>query len=150
MVAQSGTNVLFFFDGVNPTINHRRKLRKYINSIFLAEKKELRAINYIFTSDNAVHKINKKHLNHDHYTDIITFRLSGNHEPINAEIYISIDRVRENAAQLNTSFSIELHRVMFHGALHLSGYNDKTKSQKLIMRKKENHYLSRYFGKRFT
>jgi probable rRNA maturation factor len=150
MVAQSGTNVLFFFDGVTPAINNRRKLKKYINSIFLAEKKELKVINYIFTSDNAIHKINKKHLNHDFYTDIITFKLSENNEPIVAEVYISFDRVRENAIQLNTSFSLELHRVMFHGVLHLTGYNDKTKGQKLIMRKKEDHYLSRYFGQRFT
>ena len=145
MVAQSGTNVLFFFDGINPTLNNRRKLKKFIDSIFFAEKRKLYAINYIFCGDTTIHKINKKYLKHDYYTDIITFRLSENGDPVVADVYISIDRVRENARQLNTNFRTELHRVLFHGALHLCGYNDKTKVERQIMTRKEAFYLDRYF-----
>lgn len=150
MVAQSGTNVLFFFDNVSATLNNRRKLKRFISSIFLSENKKFEAIHYVFTTDAALHQINTEYLNHDYYTDIITFRLSENKHPIVADIYISIDRVRENALQLNTSFRTELHRVIFHGALHLCGYKDNTKDQRLFMRRMEDHYLAKYFGKRFT
>lgn len=83
-------------------------------------------------------------MNHDFYTDIITFDLS-EAEDIIAEIYISIDRVRDNAKALRTSFKSEIHRVIFHGALHLCGFGDKTKGEKAEMREKEDFYLLKYF-----
>lgn len=92
-------------------------------------------------SDDHLLQINKKHLNHDYYTDIITFELSENNE-ISGDLYISTDRVLDNAKQLNITFHVELNRVIIHGILHLCGYKDKTKAQQKEMREKENYYLS--------
>lgn len=89
--------------------------------------------------------MNKQYLNHDFYTDIISFDLSEGSGTI-GEIYISIDRVRDNAVRFETSFRKELHRVMFHGAFHLCGYQDKSKSTQLIMRQKEDGALALYFN----
>ena len=89
-------------------------------------------------------EINRQFLTHDFYTDIITFDLSETNA-IQAEIYISVDRVRDNALKLGVSFKSELHRVIFHGVLHLCGYKDKTKGEKEKMRDKEEFYLARYF-----
>jgi rRNA maturation RNase YbeY len=88
-------------------------------------------------------EINQKYLEHDFYTDIITFDLSET-GAVRGEIYISIDRVRENARKLGVSFKSELHRVIFHGMLHLCGYNDKTKAEKEKIRAKEDQYLNKY------
>jgi probable rRNA maturation factor len=86
--------------------------------------------------------LNRQYLNHDTLTDILTFTLSGTASSIVAEIYISVERVRENAVSLKTDYQQELLRVMIHGILHLCGYSDHTPKQKTLMRKKENHYLS--------
>jgi rRNA maturation RNase YbeY len=89
-------------------------------------------------------EINKTYLSHNYHTDIITFDLSENTQDIQAEIYISIDRVRDNAKTLKTTVKEELHRVIFHGVLHLCGYKDKTKSSQAEMRKAEDYYLQKY------
>jgi rRNA maturation RNase YbeY len=136
--------IRFFFEGASPNINNRRKLKSFITSIFIREKKELEVINFIFTNDKTIHRINKKYLGHNFLTDIITFELSGKGAPVIAEIYISCDRVKENATIHKTRFNEELHRVVFHGILHLCGYRDKTSRQKRIMRAKESDYLSKY------
>jgi len=99
-------------------------------------------INYIFTSDQHLHKINLDYLNHDTYTDIITFDNSDDSNTIAADIFISIDRVKENAEILDTLFDEELHRVIIHGILHLTGYSDGSEEEKLSMRKKEEACLS--------
>ena len=91
-------------------------------------------------------KINKDFLQHDYYTDIITFELSEIPGVVNGEIYISLDRVKDNSIQIGTNYQSELLRVIFHGALHLCGYKDKKKSEILLMREKEDQYLS-LFGK---
>ena len=91
-------------------------------------------------------EINRQFLQHDFYTDIITFDLTSQNQPLMAEIYISIDRVRENAKLANESINRELHRVIFHGVLHLCGYKDKNKSQKNEMRRMEELCLGKYFG----
>jgi rRNA maturation RNase YbeY len=83
-------------------------------------------------------------LKHDFYTDVITFDLSSSKNQIEGEVYLSIDRIRSNAKQLGVSFKEELHRVIFHGALHLCGYKDKKKEEVIVMRSKENEYLKRY------
>lgn len=101
-------------------------------------------MNYIFCSDTRLLEINKKFLNHDYYTDIISFDFSEG-VSTQAEVYISIDRVKENARGLGVSFKSELHRVVFHGALHLCGYGDKTKKARETMRKKEDYYLLDFF-----
>ena len=128
------------------TLTERTTLKSFIEKLFKREKKQLLNLNYIFCSDDYLLEINKQYLKHDFYTDIITFGLSEPGEPISGEIYISIDRVRENAVQFKTSLKKEIHRVIFHGALHLCGYRDKKKEEELLMRKMEDKYLSLYFS----
>ena len=136
-----------FFYYVNFYLTDRTDLKQFIERLFKKEKKKINYINYIFCNDNQIIKINNRFLNHNYYTDIITFNLADKSEPISAEIYISIDRVRDNAKNLEIPFVAEIHRVMFHGALHLCGYNDKTKSDILKIRMKEDNYLKLYFKK---
>ena len=140
---KAGKRVCFFFENKKFSLQNKAVLKTFIESIFKKEKKKLSSINYIFCSDKRLLEINRQFLNHDFYTDIITFDLSES-DSTQAEIYISIDRVKDNAKSLGTSFKSELHRVIFHGALHLCGYKDKTWGEQLKMREKEDFYLSRY------
>ena len=128
------------------TLAERKKLRSFIEMLFKREKKSLNSLNYIFCSDKFLLDINRRFLKHDNYTDIITFNLSDKPKKIEGEIYISIDRVRDNAKKIRTSIKEELHRVIFHGALHLCGYNDKTTNGKKDMTSAENKYLKMYFS----
>lgn len=139
-------NIRFFFDGVKPTLGRRKELKQFLKFVFASEGIELASINFIFSTDKAVYAINKKFLGHDFFTDIVTFNLAGKGDPIVADIYISVDRVRDNAIRQREPFHVELHRVIFHGALHLCGYKDKLRSQTREMRRKEDHYLAEYFG----
>ena len=103
-------------------------------------------ISIIFCSDEYLLEINKQHLNHNYFTDIITFDLTPkNEKEITSELYISTDRVKHNAKDYNTTISNELHRVIFHGILHLCGFKDKSKKDTVLMRAKEQEYLSLYF-----
>ncbi len=122
----------------------KENLKIFIESIFKKEKNKIEEINYIFCSDEMLLQINQDFLQHDYYTDIITFDLSERNQPINGEIYISIDRVKDNAKIENTTFEQEMLRVIFHGALHLCGYKDKSTSDIQLMRAKENHYIQLY------
>ena len=106
-----------------------------------AKLREIGDITFVFCDDNYLHKINLEFLDHDTYTDIITFDYSVGKEII-SEIYVSTDRVEENAKKYKQTFENEIHRVMIHGVLHLCGYNDKLAEEREIMRDKENHYLS--------
>jgi len=116
---------------------------KWINQTITSEEKELGEINYIFCDDNYLYKINIEALNHDTLTDIISFDYCvGN--IVNGDIYLSIDRVRENATELNVDFGSELKRVMIHGILHYLGYKDKTDLEKELMRSKEDFYISKF------
>ena len=134
-----------FHSLVPVTIKNRRPLKLFINQLFKKEGKVLHSLNIIFCSDEYLLEINKQHLQHNFYTDIITFDLSEeNALSIIGELYISIDRVRENATSLSVNFSIELLRVIFHGALHLCGFKDKTKTDIKNMRDKEEEYLRLY------
>ncbi len=126
------------------TLKDRTRLRKFLLNLFKKEKEPLTELQYIFCSDDYLLAINKQYLGHDYYTDIITFDLSASDQPINAEIYISVDRVRENADEFGSSFKKELHRVIFHGALHLCGYKDKTPKESEKMREMEEKYLELY------
>lgn len=119
----------------------RRSVKSIIGILFKREKKKLAQLDYIFVSDKRLLEINREFLQHDDYTDIITFPLSDRGDPITGEIYISVDRVRENAARYGTAIKTELLRVIFHGALHLCGYGDKTAPQQRIMRQMEEKYL---------
>jgi rRNA maturation RNase YbeY len=122
-------------------------LKVFIESLFKKEKTPLAAINYIFCSDKYLLSINQQFLNHDYYTDIITFGLHDKGSPVVAEVYISTDRVKDNAKTHGTTYSKEMLRVLFHGALHLCGYKDKTKANIATMRAKEDEYLKRYMKK---
>jgi len=138
-------SIQFFFIANGVTLNERKRLKSFIDFIFKSEKRELLSLAYIFCSDDYLLKINKDFLNHDYYTDIITFNLSSSRGRVEGEVYISIDRVKENSADLNTSFQSELHRVIFHGALHLCGYKDKTTHEQKKMRMAEDKCLASYF-----
>jgi rRNA maturation RNase YbeY len=116
-------------------------VKSFIVSLFKKEKTKLSEINYIFCSDEMLLQINQDFLQHNYYTDIISFGLNEPGQPIEAEIYVSIDRVKDNAAQLKISYQEEMKRVLFHGALHLCGYKDKKKSEITLMRQKEDQYL---------
>ena len=124
---------------------NRTALKKLLLSLFKKEGFTIKAVNYIFCSDDYLLKINKVHLNHDTYTDIITFEYSECFEPVFSDIYISVERVRENSKVYNVFFTKELSRVILHGALHLCGYKDKSQKQIAEMRSKEELYLSKLF-----
>ena len=131
---------------VSFTLKNKRKLKSFLQYILEQEKGKEASLYYVFCSDEYLLDINRRYLDHDYYTDIITFDLSENNILIRGEVYISIERVKENARLNKVSFNHELHRVIFHGALHLAGQNDKTPKQSKQMRKMEDYYLSRYFG----
>ncbi len=126
-------------------LSRRKNLKSFLNALFKAEGYKIGNISYIFCSDKYLIKLNKKFLNHNTLTDIITFALSEPGNEVEAEIYISIERVKYNAKQFGVSYNNELHRVVFHGALHLCGYDDKTNDQKILMRSLEDKYLTKYF-----
>ena len=137
--------VQFFFLSTNVTLKERTRLKKFIPTIFKKHGKVLGTLNYIFCSDEYLLAINKNYLKHNYFTDIVTFDLSPKGSAIAGEIYISVDRVKENAQQLGVSSKEELHRVIFHGALHLCGFKDKLPQQRIKMRKAENDCLKNYF-----
>jgi probable rRNA maturation factor len=116
-------------------------VKDFIRLLFKKEKIALSSITYIFCSDEFLLKMNRDFLQHDYYTDIITFGLSDKGQPVEAEVYISLDRVKDNAQTIGTTIRNETLRVIFHGALHLCGYKDKKKSEITLMRAKEDEYL---------
>ncbi len=134
----------FFFPYRNFALIRRTKLKSFIRDIFKNENKTLVSLRYVFCTDAYLLEINRQYLQHDYYTDIITFEL-GEAGKIDGEIYISAERVKENAQLMHTSFNKELHRVIFHGVLHLCGYKDKLKNDKFEMRAKEDRLLQLYF-----
>lgn len=117
------------------------QFNSFISNILISEKKTEGDIVLIFCSDEYLLEINKKHLNHNYYTDIITFDYCVKNI-VSGDLYISIDRVKENAKTFNDSFINELTRVVIHGVLHLCGYNDKTEADQKNMRNLENKYLA--------
>lgn len=125
-------------------IKNKNLVKQFIAGIFQKEERGLKELNYVFCSDEYLLDINRRFLDHDYYTDIITFDLSEESGFVSGEIYISVDRVVENASELKTDKESELLRVLFHGALHLCGFRDKTKREIEQMRNKEDHYLRLY------
>lgn len=139
--------VKLFYNEVSFYLPGKTRLKQFIPAIFRAEtKRPLKELSYIFCTDAYLLEVNRQFLQHDDYTDIITFDLSEPGNGITGEIYISIDRVRDNAQEHNTSMKQELHRVIFHGALHLCGYKDKKPAEIKQMRNKEDHYINQYFA----
>lgn len=140
--------IYFFYQNVQPNLEKRQELKVFLQRLFEREKRQLLSLTYIFCTDDYLLSINKAYLNHNYFTDIITFDLTTNKkEGIIGEIYISWDRVKDNAVKMNCSFKEEVHRVIFHGALHLCGYKDKQTPDQARMRKAENQYLDLYFSK---
>jgi len=118
-------------------------LSSWLQQVAQGYDQEIESINYIYCSDNYLLQINQKYLKHDYFTDIITFdHRNSTVEPIEADIFISIDRVKENASHHDVNWTNELHRVMIHGLLHLLGLDDKTDKQKQLMRETEDACLS--------
>lgn len=134
-------SVRFYYADVRPIrVNKKRIVREFVGDLFSHEGKELKLLNYVFCSDSYLLIINKSFLKHNTFTDIISFDLSEGVETV-GEIYISLDRVKENSVIHSTAFWDELLRVILHGALHLCGYRDKKKSEITLMRQKEDYYL---------
>jgi probable rRNA maturation factor len=133
--------ISFFNEGINFTLPKKTQIKDWIKEIIKKDKKSCGVINYIFCNDSFLLEMNKTYLMHNTLTDIITFDNSEN-ENISGEIYISIERVRENSHLFSQSFADELNRVMIHGILHLLGNKDKSPLEKLSMRMKEDTCLS--------
>ncbi len=134
------------FNHLEPSrLKNAINLRLFILSIFAKEKKKLDSLNFIFCKDSYILYLNNQSLNHDFYTDILTYDLSTSNKII-SEIYISVERVAENSYTHNTTYQKELHRVIFHGVLHLCGYKDKSKKNIELMRSMEDYYLEKYFS----
>lgn len=137
--------VAFHIADTKITLRSRTALKLFLANLCKREGRSVSSLQYIFCSDAYLLPINQQFLQHDEYTDIITFDLSEHRSaPMVGEIYISVDRVRENAKAFQTTFTRELHRVIFHGALHLCGYKDKSKADQATMRQMEELYLKRY------
>ncbi len=132
----------FFCEDVEFIMNDETEVKQWIASIAMQEGGYIDNINYIFCSDDYLHKINLEYLAHDTLTDIITFDNSEEEGSLSADIFVSIDRVSENAKLYSKSEKNELHRVLIHGVLHLLGYMDKTKEEIEEMRTKEEYSLS--------
>lgn len=132
----------YFTEQIEFTPSNWQEIRKWITEVIEDKSFNLGTINYIFCSDEHLLSINQQYLDHDTYTDIITFDYTVG-KVLSGDIFISIDRIKENASLYNTTFEHELHRVIIHGILHLTGQKDKTDSQSKEMRSQEDHYLSK-------
>ena len=131
----------FFTEDISYVIKGKTALKKWVAHTIAAENYALEELNFILCSDNYLLEINKEYLQHDYFTDVITFDNADKPKTILGDIFISLDRVKENAKLNNVKIIDELCRVMIHGTLHLLGYVDKTKKDKLEMTARENHYL---------
>jgi rRNA maturation RNase YbeY len=117
------------------------RMQDWFNKVIVRETKRFGDICIIFCSDDYLLEINQQHLNHDYFTDIVTFDYTVDDE-VGGDLFISVDRIRDNAEQFGVSFEEELFRVCIHGVLHLCGYKDKSESEELLMREKENQALA--------
>ena len=132
--------IRFFSDGISFQPEGKRKISQWLKQVAVGEGKKIGSLCYIFVSDETILDINKKYLQHDYYTDIITFDNSIG-DTISGEMYISVDTVNSNAKDYHTEFRNELLRVMAHGVLHLCGYKDKTTKEQNEMRNAETRHL---------
>ncbi|MCX2472920.1 rRNA maturation RNase YbeY [Pedobacter sp. MC2016-05] len=134
--------ISFFTESVTYNLPQKLKVKKWIKATIEKEGFRLQELNFIFCSDEYLLGINQQYLNHDTYTDIITFDNSDEEKLIVSDIFISIERVKENAKTFKITEFDEVCRIMIHGTLHLLGYKDKGKAAKTLMTQKENEYLS--------
>ena len=133
--------ISFFSESVEFQLIDKTRYSQWISELIKQQGKNLGEISYIFCSDDYLHELNLAHLNHDTLTDIITFDYT-HAGIISGDLFISVDRVKENAASFQVDFLLEMKRVMAHGVLHLIGFNDKTTAEKKVMRKEEDKAIS--------
>lgn len=133
--------IQFFYENLPESVN--TKYTTWLKDIILSEDKKLGEINYIFCDDEYLLKVNQDYLQHDYYTDIITFDYVKG-KTISGEIFVSLQRISDNASTLSKNYEEELRRVLAHGVLHLCGYKDKTKEEEQLMRNKEDFYIAKY------
>jgi probable rRNA maturation factor len=138
--AQESPIISFHIEEIEFSLDHADDIISWIEQTLLKEQKQCNLIDFVICDDEYLLNINKEYLQHDYYTDIITFPL--NEDPIESNVFISIDRVKENAQLYKVKMEDELHRVIIHGVLHLIGYDDKSEDDKNRMRAKEDEYLS--------
>jgi len=134
-------SIIFFNEDVPLPKLKKRKLISWIKNVIQSEGMKVGEISFIFCSDNYLLEVNKKYLDHDYFTDIITFDYVEG-IVIQGDIFISVDRVKENSVTFKTRFEDEIHRILVHGILHLLGYKDKLKKDKSLMTSKEDLYLN--------
>ena len=134
--------VNFFTEDLTYTLKHKTKIRNWLLNAIIAEGYVLDELNFILCSDEYLLVMNKQYLDHDTYTDVITFDNAEEAKTITGDIFISVERTQENARSFKSNTFNELCRVMIHGTLHLLGYKDKSKADKNMMTKKEDHYLA--------
>lgn len=133
--------IQFFYENLPETVDQKYTL--WLKDIIISEGKKLGEINYIFCEDEYLLKVNQNYLQHDYYTDIITFDYVRG-KTISGEIFVSLQRISDNASALSKIYEEELRRVLAHGILHLCGYKDKTEAEEQEMRSKEDYYIARY------
>jgi probable rRNA maturation factor len=138
------TKINFFSEDTDFKVKEKTLLRQWINATIAQEGYKPGELNFIFCSDDYLLNINQEYLDHDTYTDIITFDNSEKEEEISGDIFISVQRVQENAAGLGVEEAEELRRVIIHGVLHLTGCQDKSPTDKALMTGKEDFYLAKY------
>ena len=129
-----------------PSFVSKRNLKEALKNLATEEGKVLKDLSIVFTDDEYLLEVNKQYLNHDYFTDVITFDYSSFPE-LSGDVMISLDRVKDNAQSLNQSFELEFYRVVFHGVLHLCGYKDKTEADTKLMRSKEDFYINRFVSR---
>lgn len=134
--------IRFYYQYPKFKLKQARKIKLWINSVAGGENKKIDYAHYIFVSDQYLLELNKSALQHDYFTDIITFPYA--YDPVQCEIYISIDRVKDHALLYQHSCEKELHRVMVHGMLHMCGYDDTSKAKKIKMTTREDYWLKQF------
>jgi probable rRNA maturation factor len=136
------SRIYFFLEEISYNLKHKRKLREWLIQSAENEDYTIGVLNYILTNDNILVQLNKEYLQHFTLTDIISFDLSEKEGELSGDIYISVDRARENAREYKVNLNNEINRLMIHGVLHLMGYKDKSREERELMREKEEFYLS--------
>ncbi|SMD42507.1 rRNA maturation RNase YbeY [Aquiflexum balticum DSM 16537] len=134
--------ILFFEEDIKFSLNQKNKYKKWLKEVADSENYKIKELNYIFCSDEYLYQINQQYLNHHTYTDIITFDNSEEAKLIEGDVFISIERIKENALREKNSFEKEMLRVMSHGLLHLMGYKDKNPKDKILMSQREDESIS--------
>jgi rRNA maturation RNase YbeY len=129
-----------------PGFVSKKELKRFVKELVAHEGKQLKELSLVFTDDEYLLEVNKQYLNHDYFTDVITFDYS-DFPNVSGDVMISLDRVKDNAQSMNLDFETELYRVVFHGALHLCGYKDKKKEDAALMRSKEDFYIQMFVSR---